>query len=201
MRKVLLCLATTALASPAWANSVTINPDLDNTLIQSSTGALSNALGDIFVGRTGQADAASRRRGAVHFDVAGNVPAGSTINSVTLRLWLAKTDDTTVRTVYVHAASATTGMKNDVASWLSSPSGNYGWVLIGDESTSHTSRRFTSRESADDTGAHYPELVIDYTPPPGFAGTTPEARSGHATAGATASGAPVRPSSPARRRS
>ena len=233
MRKLpIICVATSAFASWAWASTTTINPDQDNTLIQTTSGTLSNALGDIYVGRTGQTDTASRRRGTIRFDVAGSVSAGSTINSVTLRLWLVSAGDATVRTVYVHPASAswgegtsyfnggigassttndatwihcfysgtswisaggdygaasgsagagssgatgqwytwsTTGMKNDVQSWLDTPAGNHGWVLVGDESTGGTARRFTSREATDDGGAHYPELIIDYTPPPGLA--------------------------------
>lgn len=242
----IICLATTALTSPVWAGSIMINPDLDNTLIQTANGTLSNALGDIYVGRTGQADASSRRRGAIHFDVHGNVPAGSTINSVTLRLWLVSAGDATTRTCYVHEASASWGegssyyngglgdasttndatwvhrfhsgtswssaggdyngtasasascgsssataqwytwssatMAGEVQDWLDTPSSNHGWILVGDESTGGTARRFTSREGVDDASDHYPELIIDYTPPPGLA--APAAASRRAPAAA-----------------
>ena len=248
MRKLpIVFVATSAFASWAAASTITLNPDKDNTLVQTASGTLSNALGDIYVGRTGQADSSSRRRGAIHFDVAGSVPAGSTINSVTLRLWLVSTGDATVRTVYVHPASAswgegtsyynggvgassttndatwvhrfysgtswtsaggdygaasgsagagssgatgqwytwsTTGMKNDVQGWLNTPSSNEGWVLVGDESTGSTARRFTSREATNDAGDHFPELIIDYTPPPGLAANGAAAAAGSPRSGA-----------------
>jgi hypothetical protein len=238
MRKLpIICVISTATVSLVWANSTTLNPDLDNTLIQTTDGSLSNGLGDIYVGRTNQSDSISRRRGVLRFDIAGSIPSGSTINSVTLRLWLFRVSDSSVRTVYVHPATAswgegssytnggagsasasgdatwlhrffsgtswtstggdyngtasgsasigsagdpaawytwsTTAMKNDVQGWLTTPASNYGWVVIGDESTNQTARRFTSREAADDVGSHYPELIVDYTPPPSLTGGAP----------------------------
>lgn len=84
----------TTTAQLGAAAQVTLTPSKDNSLIQvtSATGAqLSNALGDIFVGRTnqdGQGPATiSKRRGLMAFDVAGSViPAGATITSVTLTI-------------------------------------------------------------------------------------------------------------------
>ena len=61
----------------------------DNTLYQSSSGNLSSGVGEyIFAGRT---SGGSLRRGVVAFDIAGNVPAGATITSVTLRLRMSRT--------------------------------------------------------------------------------------------------------------
>ncbi|MDZ7360403.1 MAG: DNRLRE domain-containing protein [candidate division KSB1 bacterium] len=61
----------------------------DNTLYESSTGAFSNGAGQhFFVGSTARAE---RRRGLLAFDIAGNIPAGSTIHSVTLRLHMSRT--------------------------------------------------------------------------------------------------------------
>jgi hypothetical protein len=240
MRKLpIVCIAATTAASLVWADSTTIHPDKDNTLIQTTDGSLSNGLGDLFVGRTGQADAASRRRGVIHFNVAGAVPAGSTVTAVTLRLYLAKTGDTAVRSLAVYRGSASWGegssyfnggvgaasttndatwihrlwntsswtasggdrassasassnvgsagsagvyytwssatMVSDVQGWLSSPSTNFGWHVLGDEANSGTARRFTSREAVDDPGAHFPELVITYTPPPHLTAGPPRA--------------------------
>ncbi len=77
----------------AWAVSVTLAPDKDNTIIQatSPTGQLSNGEGDIFVGRTNQDGSGpavtSIRRGLVHFNVAGSgIPSNATITGVTLNL-------------------------------------------------------------------------------------------------------------------
>jgi hypothetical protein len=71
---------------------VNLNPSKDNTLIQQSDSSaqVSNALGDLFVGRTnhdGSGPATiSIRRGLLAFDVAGNVPAGATIVSAALTM-------------------------------------------------------------------------------------------------------------------
>lgn len=74
----------------ARAASVSLAPSKDNTLFQQTDpgSQLSNGQGDIYVGRTNQdgqgAATVSIRRGLVAFDVAGSVPAGSTITGVTL---------------------------------------------------------------------------------------------------------------------
>ena len=82
----------------------TLTPLKDNTLIESATGSLSNG-GDasFFVGRTVQTSGGAPprgcavdeaecavRRGVIAFDIAGNIPAGATINSVTLKLRMSK---------------------------------------------------------------------------------------------------------------
>ena len=53
--------------------------------------------------------------------------------------------------------SSTAAMVSDVQGWLDNPGTNYGWVLIGDETTKTTTRRFDSRE-----GEIPPTLVVDY---------------------------------------
>jgi len=86
-----LILSTSQLAE---ADSITLQPSKDNTIIQQTNPAtqLSNGQGDIFVGRTAQDGAGptvptiSIRRGLVSFDIAGNIPAGSVITSVTLTM-------------------------------------------------------------------------------------------------------------------
>lgn len=61
----------------------------DNTLYESATGAISNGAGEyFFAGTTLPGDI---RRAVIAFDVAGNLPAGSTINSVTLTLNMSRT--------------------------------------------------------------------------------------------------------------
>ncbi len=57
-----------------------------------------------------------------------------------------------------------TEMTADVQSWLDAPAGNFGWVLIGDETMPGTSRRFASKDNLD--AALRPQLIIDYTPVP-----------------------------------
>lgn len=46
----------------------------------------------------------------------------------------------------------------DVQSWLDTPSTNFGWLVLGDESQAATSKRFDTRESASP-----PVLTIEYT--------------------------------------
>jgi hypothetical protein len=49
-------------------------------------------------------------------------------------------------------------MVADVQSWLDNPASNFGWLVLGDESTGATAKRFDTRESASP-----PVLTIQYT--------------------------------------
>ncbi len=49
-------------------------------------------------------------------------------------------------------------MVAEVQSWLDNPSSNFGWLVLGDESTNATSKRFDTRESASP-----PVLTIEFT--------------------------------------
>jgi hypothetical protein len=57
-------------------------------------------------------------------------------------------------------------MVADVQSWLDNPASNFGWLVLGDESTSATAKRFDTRESASP-----PVLTIQYAPAPRAAPT------------------------------
>ncbi len=83
-----VCLAAGAcFAGDPPIASVSLSALKDNTLYQSTTGALSNGIGGgFFAGRTNQANN-SIRRGLIAFDLSG-IPAGAAITSVTLRLVL-----------------------------------------------------------------------------------------------------------------
>jgi hypothetical protein len=48
-----------------------------------------------------------------------------------------------------------------VQQWLDDPAADFGWVLVGDESSGGTAKRFTARESAD--AAARPQLTVVYT--------------------------------------
>jgi hypothetical protein len=52
-----------------------------------------------------------------------------------------------------------TQMVADVQSWLDNPASNFGWLVLGDETTAATVKRFDSRESASP-----PILTIQYIP-------------------------------------
>jgi hypothetical protein len=58
------------------------------------------------------------------------------------------------------------GLVGDVQFWLDHPASNFGWVLVGDEVTVQTAKKFGSRESL-----MLPVLSVDYSPPvPGLSG-------------------------------
>ena len=48
-------------------------------------------------------------------------------------------------------------MVADVQSWVNNPAGNFGWLVLGDESAAGTTKRFDTRESASP-----PVLTIEY---------------------------------------
>jgi spore coat protein A len=102
-----LVLAFTLLPPSARAVTVTLSPTQDNTLYESATGAVSNGAGEyLFAGNT---DRGLIRRALIQFEVAGALPAGSTINSVTLRLNVSRTRQNTQRTTSVHRVLADWG--------------------------------------------------------------------------------------------
>lgn len=56
-------------------------------------------------------------------------------------------------------------MRDDVQSWLDTPSGNFGWILIGDETaTAGNVRQFDSRQNS--TANNRPRLTVFYTVTP-----------------------------------
>ncbi len=71
---------------------VQIGAAKDNTLYESVPDSLSNGLGQyFFAGRTGAGGGFKIRRGLIAFNIASNIPAGATIQSVTLTLSMNKT--------------------------------------------------------------------------------------------------------------
>lgn len=62
---------------------------------------------------------------------------------------------------------STPSLVAEIQQWLETPATNFGWVVVGDESTSRTAKRFDSRENA--TAASRPQLTVVYT----ISGTTP----------------------------
>jgi hypothetical protein len=52
----------------------------------------------------------------------------------------------------------------DVQMWLEQPESNFGWILVGDESTISSAKRFDSRENP--TAALGPRLKVLFTPAP-----------------------------------
>jgi hypothetical protein len=56
------------------------------------------------------------------------------------------------------------GLVQDVQAWLNAPSTNFGWGLLGNESTSGTAKRIDSRDNI--TASFRPALEVTYTPAP-----------------------------------
>jgi hypothetical protein len=117
--KLLLALILAALLGGvpnlAIAQLANINPSKDNTLYQyvPADGDQSNALGNhFFAGETGMGEL---RRGVLAFDIAGNVPAGSTILGVTLSLNMSRTGLDDAQTVELHKMLADWGEGTSVA--------------------------------------------------------------------------------------
>jgi spore coat protein A len=97
-----------ALAGAAYADTVEIVANRDNTLYETTDGSLSNGVGARFlVGRTNQGGL-DRRRGLVAFDLSA-VPANATVESVTLSLYMSRTTDNAAGNVTLHKALAQWG--------------------------------------------------------------------------------------------
>ena len=54
----------------------------------------------------------------------------------------------------------TSEMAADVQSWLDNPASDFGWILIGDESSNQTAKRFNSAENS--IAASRPVLVVEF---------------------------------------
>lgn len=224
----------TATTPPAPIADLVINisPSKDNTLYKDTSGSLSNGAGaHLFVGNTNMGQS---RRAVIAFDVAGKIPAGSTIKSVTLRInmsrsqlpgvqaitlrrlladWGEGTSDalgeegqgiasTAGDATWVHrvfntsnwqtaggdfsptaTATASVGgvgaytwgstaqMTADVQEWLTNPASNFGWILVGNEGASVTSKRFDSRQN--EAAANRPVLTVTYALPAGTRSSQP----------------------------
>ncbi|MDA1052613.1 MAG: GEVED domain-containing protein [Planctomycetota bacterium] len=204
--------------------SIELSAVADNTLYEDGAGGLSNGAGEhFFAGKNGPTGGNRKVRGLIAFDVAGNIPAGSTINSATLTLNMSMTKSGNT-SVGLHAVSqnwgqgtsnagmgegggapATTGdatwlhtffntstwttpggdfnatasatqtvggvgsytwgstsqMVANAQSWLDSAAGNFGWLVLGNETA--IAKRFDTRENP--TPANRPQLTVDFDPP------------------------------------
>src|SRR6478752_213803 len=119
-RKRLIALGVAAALGSLEANLVsagivTINPSKDNTLYQYDPldGDRSNALGfHFFAGETGMNEL---RRGVLAFDIAGNVPSGSTITAVSLSVNMSRTPTNAAYVMELHRLLADWGEGTSVA--------------------------------------------------------------------------------------
>ena len=221
-----LCLVFIPATSVRSQTTIEIEASKDNTLIQDASGSLSNGSGDyLFVGKSNQGVI---KRGLVYFDIAGNIPEGSTINSAALHMTLSKTTsvaqgvglhlvqhdwgegasvapaeegkgaaaepgdatwlyayydttlweteggdfepDATAELSIGSAGDYTWGpdddLTADVQHWVNDPASNHGWLLMGNETDAHTSKRFNSRDNSD--AGTRPVLEVTYSGPEGI---------------------------------
>jgi spore coat protein A len=95
--------------SLASAASISINPSKDNTLYEyvAADGDRSNGVGDYFF--AGKTAVGYIRRSVLAFDIAGNIPAGSTITGVSLSMHMSRTPFDTARIVELHKLLADWG--------------------------------------------------------------------------------------------
>ncbi len=102
----ILCLTVVCglvMESLAVADQAVLTPARDNTIYEQSA-AVSNGAGDfLFAGRTSGVGGNSARRALLQFDIAGSIPAGSLVTSVTLGMTVEQTiagsQTTTLHTV------------------------------------------------------------------------------------------------------
>jgi len=59
--------------------------------------------------------------------------------------------------------ASTPALVSDVQAFVDAASTNFGWILIGDESTSQTAKRLDSHDNG--SAANRPMLIVDFTPP------------------------------------
>ncbi len=127
-----LLLIAMCTGSIAQASVIAIGAIKDNTLYEDAAGSLSNGAGQrFFVGRPGSG---GNRRGLLAFDIAGSIPAGATINSVSLRLNMSNTTAGD-KTIELHASLQDWGQGTSVAS---GGEGGGGPSTVGDATWLHT---------------------------------------------------------------
>jgi hypothetical protein len=110
-RRLIAAVALAALAAPAAAEQVVLEPTKDNTIFSQSE-SLSNGIGvGLFAGRVGALGGGATRRALLAFDVAGAIPVGATITSAQLRLRLTLSN-TSAKAFTLHRVTADWGEAN-----------------------------------------------------------------------------------------
>src|SRR2546421_3567197 len=138
----LMVALSAAMAMPGitCADVATIGAAKDNTIFQSN---VNNSLGAgqaIFSGTNAQL---SPRRGLIDFDIAASIPAGSTINSVQLTLFLNSlaSGSTASPTIHLYRLSDDWG-EGTAGSTLNSPAGVGQGIPAGEGDGTRKARHF-----------------------------------------------------------
>lgn len=136
MAALLVVLSSQGLESAVGTNlqtEIVITPLKDNTLYEATANFVSNGAGpNFYVGRTNQG---AIRRGLIAFDIAAQVPADSTIISVTLTLRQTRSPDQTAQPIALHRALANWG---EGSSNAGQNGGGGAAATIGDATWVHT---------------------------------------------------------------
>lgn len=97
--RALLAAAAVVCPSALWAATATIGAVRDNSIFESSPTNSGGGSAGIFAGTNGMG---SPRRGLIAFDIAGNLPPGSTITAVQLTLYLGNAPNSDSRVIGLH---------------------------------------------------------------------------------------------------
>ncbi len=128
-------LAFAIFTVQARGDIIELQANKDNTLYESSTGNLSNGDGDYFFAGRNDLSSDSKRRGLIAFDIASNIPPGSTIHNVTLTLYMSRSKGSKPHTVGVHTALSDWGESTSHAGGKEGAGGN---AATGDATWIHT---------------------------------------------------------------
>jgi len=84
------------------------------------------------------------------------------------------TPSTTVQVgpIGVYTFLSTAAMVSDVQMWLDNPAGNFGWILIGNEASLSTTKRFDSRSNP--IASSQPALTVEFSTGQAGAGRVPD---------------------------
>lgn len=161
-RRALLQFTLTGSLPPnVQIDSVRVRLHLSRTTSGAFTHTLHRLLrdwgeeGSISLGGAGaQAFAGDATWSHAYFDsVAWNTPGGDFAAAASA----ATVVDSLVRDYFW---GSTPALVADVQAWADDPAANFGWILIGDETTT-SAKRFDARESV--TPELRPQLIVDYT--------------------------------------
>ncbi|MHC4140484.1 MAG: multicopper oxidase domain-containing protein [Planctomycetota bacterium] len=172
---LLAVLAATLLVSgAAQGDLVTIQASKDNTLYEDAAGSLSNGAGvRLFSGNTSDKGV---RRALMAFDVAGSVPAGSTIDAVTLTLNMGRSQRAGAETFTLYRMDSDWGEGTSVAAgqeggggpattgdatWIHSFYASSFWTTAGGDFSATASASLLVDRKAFYTWGSTPEMVAD----------------------------------------
>lgn len=103
MIRLLSFVLLVACVATAHAATIVINPSKDNTLYEDGGGTYSNGAGEVlFTGVTGPFGGQSKRRAVMAFDIAGSLPEGAVIESVSLRIYASQSGSSAIAKFFLH---------------------------------------------------------------------------------------------------